>query len=137
MPYQTRPGGMWIPRSGPRPPLVDSHAVTILSYLRFTLRPEADRDDFERDMRAMLELARGQPGYQWADMGPSMLDPAIYLVVSEWDDVELVRAWEHVEEHAGIMQKWEPVYGDPLLHRRFVPWQRPSPQPEAAPEQLS
>ena len=81
-------------------------------------------------MLAMLELAKGQPGYQWAEMGPSMTDPSIYLVVSEWDDVELVRAWEHVEEHAGIMQKWEPAYREPLLHRRFVPWQRPGPQLE-------
>jgi heme-degrading monooxygenase HmoA len=111
--------------------------VTILSYLRFVLGPEADREDFERDMQAMLELAMAQPGYQWAEMGPSMLDPSVYLVVSEWDDVELVRAWEHVEEHAGIMEKWEPVYREPLLHRRFVPWQRPKPQPEPATGQPS
>ena len=76
--------------------------MTILSYLKFALVPEADREDFERDMRAMFDLARRQPGFRWADMGPSMVDPAVYLVVSEWDDVELVRAWEHVEEHALI-----------------------------------
>ncbi len=103
------------------------YRVTILSYLRFSLTGEADREDFEKDMHAMLELARRQPGYRWAEMGPSLVDPAVYLVVSEWDDVVQVRAWEHEEEHSGVMEKWEPLYRDPLFHQRFVPWQRPAP----------
>ena len=101
--------------------------MTILSYLRFALLPEADHEEFERDMRAMLDLAIGQRGYRWAEMGPSMIDPAAYLVISEWEDVEDVRAWEHEEEHSGVMQKWEPQYREPLFHHRFVPWIRPRP----------
>ena len=101
--------------------------MTILSYLKFSLVPEADREDFERDMHAMFELATRQPGFRWAEMGASMRDPTVYVVVSEWDDVELVRAWEHIEEHEGVMEKWEPAYSEPLVHRRFEPWQRPSP----------
>ena len=54
-----------------------------------------------------------------------MVDPAVYVVVSEWDDVERVRSWEHEEEHSGVMQKWEPTYREPLVHQRFVPWRRP------------
>jgi heme-degrading monooxygenase HmoA len=100
--------------------------MSILSYLRFSLTQDADRPDFERDMLAMLDLARAQPGYRWADMGPSLVEPSVYLVVSEWDDVEQVRAWEHVEEHSGIMTKWEPHYDESFLHRRFVPWRRPA-----------
>ena len=49
----------------------------------------------------------------------------IDVVVSEWDDVDHVRAWEHFEEHEGVMQKWEPSYREPLVHQRFVPWRRP------------
>ena len=79
------------------------------------------------DLMLMLELARRQPGYRWAEMGPSLVDPTVYLVVSEWDDVEQVRAWEHEEEHSGVMEKWEPLYREPLLHQRFVPWRRPAP----------
>ena len=101
--------------------------MTILSYLRFSLTREADREDFETDMQAMLDLAQRQPGYRWAEMGPSILDATVYLVVSEWDDVEQVRAWEHEEQHSGVMEKWEPLYREPLFHQRFVPWQRPSP----------
>src|SRR6266550_1906808 len=102
--------------------------MSILSYLKFSLSSDTDREDFERDMRAMFELAANQPGYQWAEMGPSMIDPHGYLVVSEWDDVEQVPAWEHHEEHTGVIDKWEPHYREALLHRRFVPWIRP-PQP--------
>jgi heme-degrading monooxygenase HmoA len=101
--------------------------MTILSYLRFSLVPGADREDFERDMHAMYELAVHQPGFRWAEMGPSMTDSSVYVVVSEWDDVERVRSWEHEEEHSGVMQKWEPHYREPLLHQRFVPWARPKP----------
>jgi heme-degrading monooxygenase HmoA len=101
--------------------------VTILSYLRFCLSADAELEDFERDLGAMLDQARRQPGYQWAEMGPSLVDPHVYIVLSEWDDVDRVRAWEHEEEHSGVMQKWEPHYAEPFLHRRFVPWQRPQP----------
>jgi heme-degrading monooxygenase HmoA len=101
--------------------------MTILSYLKFSLLPGADREEFEADLHAMLRLAKGQPGYRWAEMGPSLLDSTEYLVVSEWDEVEQVRAWEHEEEHTGVMEKWEPRYREPLVHRRFVPWQRPQP----------
>ena len=99
--------------------------MSVVSYLRFSLAPGFDREDFERDMHAMLALATGQPGYQWAEMGPSMTDPSVYLVVSEWDAVDQIRAWEHEEEHSGVMDKWLPCYREPLVHRRFVPWQRP------------
>lgn len=99
--------------------------MAVLSYLRFSLLPESDLAEFEEDLHAMLELARGQAGYRWAEMGPTMTDPTGYVVVSEWDAVEHVRAWEHIEEHEGIMQKWETRYREPLVHRRFVPWQRP------------
>jgi heme-degrading monooxygenase HmoA len=101
--------------------------MTILSYLRFSLLPGADRAQFERDMHAMLELATHQAGYRWAEMGPSMIDPSTYLVISEWEDVQDVRAWEHEEEHSGVMQRWEPLYREPLFHQRFVPWVRPAP----------
>jgi heme-degrading monooxygenase HmoA len=102
--------------------------MTILSYLRFSLLPHADLQDFDRDMRDMLTLGREQPGYRWTEMGPSMVDPGVYLVVSEWDTVEQVRAWEHVPEHEAVAKKWEPFYREPLVHRRFTPWVRP-PEP--------
>jgi heme-degrading monooxygenase HmoA len=99
--------------------------MSILSYLRFALAPDADFAEFEQDLYAMLQLARTHSGFQWAEMGPSMTDASVYIVVSEWDDVEQVRAWEHSEEHSGVMERWEPHYREPFLHRRFAPWIRP------------
>jgi len=109
--------------------LLVSGTVAILSYLRFALTEEADVEEFERDLRAMLALAAVQPGHRWTELGPALSDPRAYIIVSEWDDVERVRAWEHVEEHEGIAVRWEPFYREPLIHRRFVPWQRPAPSP--------
>ena len=108
-------------------PLVDSIAVTVLSYLRFSLSPGSDLEDFERDLSAMLDQAKLQAGYRWAEMGPSLASALVYLVISEWDEIGHVRAWEHEEEHSGVMQKWETRYAEPFLHRRFVPSERPRP----------
>ena len=99
--------------------------MAILSYLRFALRDEADREEFERDLDDMMRLTRRQPGFRWAEMGRSLEDGVVYIVVSEWDDVEQVRAWEHHPEHEVVIKRWETRYRDTFVHRRFVPWVRP------------
>jgi len=100
--------------------------VSIFVYLRFHLGQTADRQDFEGDLRAMAELAESQPGYLWSEMGPSMAASSVYVVVSEWDEVGDVRRWEHDPLHTEIQRKWEPQLGEPLIHRRFTLWQRPT-----------
>jgi heme-degrading monooxygenase HmoA len=99
--------------------------VPIFVYLRFCLAETADRQDFEGDLRAMAELAETQPGYLWSDMGPSMVEPSVYVVVSEWYGIDHVRAWEHEATHDEIQHKWEAHFREPLVHRRFTSWERP------------
>lgn len=99
--------------------------MTILSYLRFVLKDEADAEAFERDLDEMLRLSRSQPGFRWAEVARGVTDSGVYLVVSEWDDVGQVRAWEHHPEHEVVMDRWEQGYREPFVHRRFVPWIRP------------
>jgi len=99
--------------------------VAIFVYLRFRLAETADRQDFEGDLRAMAELAETQPGYLWSDMGPSMVEPSVYVVVSEWYGIDHVRAWEHEATHEEIQHKWEAHFREPLVHRRFTSWERP------------
>ena len=77
-------------------------------YLRFCLAETADRQDFEGDLRAMAELAETHPGYLWSDMGPSMIEPSMYVVVSEWYGMDHVRSWEHEAAHVGIVPVSEP-----------------------------
>lgn len=99
--------------------------MPILSYLRFALRERADRMAFERDLDDMLRLAGTQPGFRWAEVTGSLADDGVYAVISEWDDVEQVRAWEHLPAHEAVMARWEEEYREPFVHRRFLPWVRP------------
>lgn len=99
--------------------------MAILSYLRFALGAEADSVAFEKDLEDMAAMAAAQPGFRWAEVSRSVAGEKVYIVVSEWDDVEQVRAWEHLEEHEGVMARWEHQYREPFVHRRFVPWIRP------------
>lgn len=101
--------------------------MTVLSYLRFALADHADREAFERDLEAMLRLASEQPGYRWAEVGRGMSDTRVFVVVSEWEEVDHVRAWEHHPEHEAVIRRWERSYREELVHRRFVPWIRPAP----------
>jgi heme-degrading monooxygenase HmoA len=100
-------------------------AVPILSYLRFALADAADWSAFEKDLDDMLALAISQPGFQWSEVTRSLTDPAVYVVVSEWDEVEQVRAWEHQPEHEEVIERWAQRYREDFVHRRFVPWIRP------------
>jgi len=99
--------------------------MTVLAYLRFVLLPDADREGFERDLSAVRDLAEEQPGFRWSEIGHDPWDDRTYLVVSEWDEVEQVRAFEHHPEHEAIMARWDPRYAETFVHRRFVPWVRP------------
>jgi heme-degrading monooxygenase HmoA len=100
--------------------------MAIFVYLRFRLAKTADIQDFEGGMRTMAELAETQPGYVWSEMGRSMQDQLVYVVVSEWDDIDDVRGWEHNGMHVEIQRKWEPHLHGSLVHRRFTPWERPA-----------
>lgn len=99
--------------------------MTILSYLRFALADGADREAFEKDLDDMLRLSREQPGFRGAEVARSTADDRVWIVVSEWDDVEQVRAWEHHPDHEVVIKRWEERYREPFEHRRFVPWERP------------
>jgi heme-degrading monooxygenase HmoA len=101
--------------------------VAIFVYLRFCLAQSADLQDFEGDMQAMAGLAESRPGHVWSELGRSMGDPTVYVVVSEWDEVDDVRRWEHEAAHVEIQKKWEPLFREPPGHRRFTPWERPTP----------
>jgi len=103
--------------------------MSVLSYLRFVLADADDRDRFEAELLAIRELEREQPGFRWAEVGRDPWNGRVYVVVSEWDDVEQVRAFEHHPQHEAVMRRWEDRYAETFAHRRFVPWVRPEPSP--------
>jgi heme-degrading monooxygenase HmoA len=100
--------------------------MTVLAYLRFVIADAADRDRFEDDLSAVRELAQTQPGHRWSEVGRDPWDPRTYVVISEWDEVEQVRVFEHHPEHEIIIHRWETSYAEEFEHRRFVPWIRPA-----------
>jgi heme-degrading monooxygenase HmoA len=106
-------------------PLGYAQDVTVLVYLRFSLVENTDLDDFRGDLWAMAELAEDQPGHHWSEIGQSIQDPSVFVIASEWNTLDDVRAWEHEDRHVEIQHKWEPQFREPLLHQRFTPWERP------------
>ncbi len=105
--------------------------MTILSYLRFVLDDAADLEAFERDLASMRDLEVRQPGFRWSEIGRDPWDDRTYIAVSEWDEVEQVRAFEHHPDHEAIMSRWEQGYAEEFIHRRFVPWVRPEPKEQS------
>lgn len=99
--------------------------MTVLAYLRFALAPGADREYFERDLAAIQALAEEQPGFLWGEVGRDPRDDRTYIVASEWDEVDQIRAFEHHPEHEAIIDRWAAQYQEEFVHRRFVPWIRP------------
>jgi heme-degrading monooxygenase HmoA len=106
--------------------------MTVMSYLRFVLDEHADRAEFECDLASVKELGERQPGFRWAEVGRDPWDDRTYVVVSEWDEVDQVRAFEHHPEHEAVMKRWDPNYAEEFVHRRFVPWIRPETKGGAA-----
>lgn len=99
--------------------------TTWLSMLQFFVK-ESETDAFLHDMEEMYELVRKQPGYLWGHYGRSMVDGR-FLVVSEWQTYDEMKAWEHEARHEEVGDINEPRYeaGRDMQNRKFVPWYKP------------
>jgi heme-degrading monooxygenase HmoA len=99
--------------------------MSVTSYLRFFLASEADRDPFEDDLKEMLERAMRAPGYVTAEAGRDPWEDRKYLVVSEWETIEHLKAWEHSEHHERVMSRWpDERWAEPFRHVRLAPWRK-------------
>lgn len=99
--------------------------MTITSYLRFFLASEADRENFEEDLKEMLERAMNAPGFQRAEAGRDVWEDRKYIVVSQWDSFEEMKAWEHSAHHEAVMDRWpDERWAEPFEHKRFVDWKK-------------
>ena len=98
---------------------------TWLSVLQFFVKDRATTE-FEALMEEMYESAQKQPGYIWGHFGRSMVDGR-YLVISEWESYEDMKAWEHEERHEGVGEEAKAYYepGREMQNRKFLPWYKP------------
>lgn len=105
--------------------LAEVYAVSIFSYLKLSVRPEV-KVEFERDLEEMLTLAPQQPGFEGVEVFQLRDDADTYLVLSQWESIDHLRAWEHSPRHDEVLKKHNPRLRQPEEHRRYVPWQRPT-----------
>lgn len=100
--------------------------MPVLSYLKLAIRDEA-RKDFEQDLDELLGLAPQQPGFRWVEVYQLRGDPSTYLILSEWETLEDLKAWEHSPRHEEAMTENEPRFRTPETHRRYAPYTPPPP----------
>lgn len=93
--------------------------MAVLSYLKMRIKA-GEAANFEADMREMLVLARSQPGFRWAEAFRGLTDQTTYAVLSEWDTLEQMKAWEHHERHKQVMRANDPRFAEPMLHKRYT-----------------
>lgn len=102
--------------------------MPVLSYLKLMYKPEEFSKSVD-DLERMLALAKGQKGFLWAEVTQPRDDRYTWIILSEWEMVEDLRAWEHHPDHEKVMDENKPRFRDKEVHRRFQPWVKPAPTP--------
>ena len=80
-----------------------------LVYLRLRVQ-EGHEEQMERDLRAALKVAEGQPGFRWAQFLRDLADPSAFVVLSEWRDQAGIDALESNPEYRRIVSAESPYF---------------------------
>lgn len=72
--------------------------MRVLSYLRMEIDPD-QTSSYEKDLEEMLRMARKMPGFLEANVFQVRGEPSTYLVLSEWESHEAMRAFLMQERH--------------------------------------
>ena len=96
--------------------------MAIKSLLKLPVVGYDSEEDFLKDMDAMVEVAKGQPGFISVQIWKSHTDtdPPVYLVESEWEQKIHMAQMEHQVDHEKIMDKYP--LAKTVEHLRLVPW---------------
>lgn len=94
--------------------------MTVVSYLRLAIKDEY-LDEFQRDLDEMLALVKSQPGFYRAEVLQTRHDPNAFVILSEWEDRDHIRAWEHSPRHEEIMRRYEDRYREDVRTRKYTP----------------
>ena len=97
--------------------------MAIRSLLKLPVVGYESEDAFLKDLDAMLEVAKKQPGFISVQIWKSHTDtdPLVYMVESEWEQKIYMAAMEHHADHEKIMEKYP--LAETIEHLRLVPWQ--------------
>ena len=94
--------------------------MSTFSYLRCFLASEADRDDFEEELKELMEVALVTAGCRWIEMGRDIWDDRKHMLVAEWDDDASLDAFEAGESFQKFRDHWpDERWAEPLEVRRL------------------
>ncbi len=91
--------------------------MSIFSYLKLPI-PEGEDEKMLHDMEAMIPIAKEFPGHIWSEVLRPMNGEASYVIVSEWESIEDLRAWEHSPQHQPVVDS----YKGTKERKRYIPW---------------
>ncbi len=98
--------------------------MAIRSLLKLPLEGYASEAEMQKDLDAMVALAKKQPGFISVEIWRSHNDkePVTFLVESVWETREDMAAMEHRDELEEVLSNYPP---EPV-HLRVVDWVRPA-----------
>ena len=93
--------------------------MRVLSYLRMEIDPDQIAS-YQRDLEEMLRLARQMPGFLEAEALQVRSEPNTYVVLSEWEGHEAMRAFLMQKRHIEIIRGYKRSYGKGFERRRYA-----------------
>ena len=93
--------------------------MQVLSYLRMEIDPDQIAS-YQRDLQEMLRLARQMPGFLEAEALQVRSEPNTYVVLSEWESHEAMRAFLMQKRHIEIIRGYKRGYGKGFERRRYA-----------------
>ena len=103
--------------------------MAITSLLKLPVVGYESEAAFVKDLDAMMEVAKKQPGFISAKVwkSPEDTDPLVYMVESNWESKAHMALMEHQHDHEAIMDAYP--LAKTIEHLRLVPWGAPPPSP--------
>ncbi len=92
--------------------------MAVLSYLRFSIRPEYAAD-FERGLEAAAQAARKAAGNNWVELLRHPAGPHTYVVLSEWQDTTQMQTFEDDRLHQRFVLEHQPHFNAGMVIRRY------------------
>ena len=93
--------------------------MRVLSYLRMEIDPD-QIEAYEEDLEEMIRMARETPGFLGVEVFRAHAEPNVYLVLSEWESHEAMRAFLMQKRHIEIIREYKRGYGKGFERRRYT-----------------
>jgi heme-degrading monooxygenase HmoA len=93
--------------------------MRVLSYLRMEIDPY-QLEAYEEDLEEMVRMARETTGFLGVEVFRAHGEPNVYLVLSEWESHEAMRAFLMQKRHIEVIRGYKRGYGRGFERRRYA-----------------